>query len=73
MKFGRKTKLSYEIQEGLVAKVRSGLGLRAAARSVGISRPTFFRWLAKGREELAGPHAELVRRIYEAQGVAGAA
>lgn len=45
---GRKTKLTPDLQERIVAYIRGGAFDYVAAQAVGISRATFYRWYNEG-------------------------
>lgn len=46
---GRRTKLTQELQERIVAYVRGGTWDYVAAQAAGISKATFYRWYNDGR------------------------
>lgn len=48
---GRKTKLTPEVQEKIVKAIEDGNFDFIAAEAAGISKRTFFRWLARGEAE----------------------
>lgn len=63
MRTGRPTKLTLELVQRITLQIRSGLSLTASAQAVGISRPSLFRWLYRGRREASGVYQELVRQV----------
>jgi hypothetical protein len=62
---GRKTALTPEVGDRLVAMLRSGNYLEVAARAAGVHRNTLSEWMRRGRagEE---PYAELAARVTRA-------
>ncbi len=48
---GRKTKLTPEVQEKVVRAIENGNYDYIAAQAVGISKATFYAWLARGEAE----------------------
>jgi transposase len=70
---GRKTKLTPELHQELVRRVRDGSFVGVAARACGISRDAWQRWQRRGREEGEGIYADLVADMEEASAVAESA
>ncbi len=72
---GRRTLLTVELQERICVFIRQGAYYYSAAAACGISRQTFFEWLARGEgrdQERAGNrrYAEFARAVRRAQGEA---
>lgn len=63
----RPTKLTAEVAEAIVKAVRAGCPRALAARTARVSEPTFYRWLAKGRQKDKGPERELLEEIEQAE------
>ncbi len=64
---GRKTKLTPEIRERVVAAIRAGNYAVIAAEYAGISESSFYAWLQRGRERSTGPYAEFLEAVKEAE------
>jgi hypothetical protein len=72
---GRRTLLTMELQERICAFIRQGAYDYSAAEACGISRQTFFEWLARGegRDQVRPGnrrYAEFARAVRRAQGEA---
>jgi hypothetical protein len=65
---GRPSKLTPELGQQIIARVRAGASRLHAARSVGVSKSTLQRWLAKGRVAKTGLYAEFTQGMLEADG-----
>lgn len=66
-KLGRRSLLTPEVQEKLITALKSGNYRDAAATYAGISRPTFYTWMARGEEEGTGPYAEFRAAVLAAE------
>ncbi len=64
---GRPSKLTPEVQEKLVQALGIGNTRTQAAAYAGIDSSTLWRWMARGRTEEGGLHAELRRAVFEAE------
>jgi len=64
---GRPSKLTLQVEEQLVQALRMGTSRKHAAIYAGIDEATLRRWMARGRVEREGPHAELHRAVVEAE------
>jgi len=69
-KAGRPSRLTQKIIDELVAGTEQGLNRKTACALAGISRATFCRWMAKGRESQRGLYRDLCDRIEGAEEVA---
>src|SRR2546425_12106758 len=69
---GRPTKLTKEIQEHIVAAIRSGNYADAAADSAGIHKATYYRWLERGESDAKAdrPFRDFRDAIKKAEGEA---
>lgn len=47
---GRKPKLTPKVHKAIVKRIKDGCPNEVSAKAAGISEPTFYRWLTKGRE-----------------------
>lgn len=65
---GRPSKFSKEKAATIVTNVASGASKEAAAQSVGISKPTLYRWLDKGKSETSGNYRDFLNAIEKAEG-----
>jgi hypothetical protein len=63
----RPTKLTAEVAEAIVIALRAGAPRGLAARNAGVSEPTFYRWLAEGREQAKGPKRKLLDAVEQAE------
>ena len=63
---GRKSLLTIEVQNRLVAQLRASLGVKASARAIQLPIPSLFRWLARGRVEQSGPYRDLHQAVQAA-------
>jgi len=63
---GRKTKLTPELQEEIVKRIRAGNYIRVACQAVGISHTSYFDWLKKGEEGIS-PYAEFLDAVQKAE------
>ena len=68
-KGGRPGKLTPDVQETILSAVKAGNYPLTAARAARVSEPTFYRWLALGREGKE-PYRALVEGIKQAEGEA---
>ena len=62
---GRPSKLTPEVQEKLVQALGIGNTRTQAAAYAGIDSSTLWRWMARGRTEEDGLHAELRRAVFD--------
>lgn len=67
MRTGRPTKLTPAVQAKIVAGVERGNYGEVAAALAGVSRASFFRWLARGEAEEQGPFRDFRDAIKEAE------
>ncbi len=63
---GRKTKLTPELQDDVVKRIRAGNYIKVACQAVGISHTAYFDWLKKGQEGKS-PYAEFLDAIKKAE------
>jgi hypothetical protein len=63
---GRKTKLTPELQEEVVKRIRAGNYIQVACEAVGISHTTYFNWIKKG-EEGKRPYVEFLEAVKKAE------
>ena len=63
---GRKTKLTPEVQDEVVKRIRAGNYINVSCQAVGIGVSTYFEWLKKG-EEGRQPYAEFTDAIKKAE------
>ena len=63
---GRKTKLTPEVQNKVVAFVRSGSFAWVAAEAAGISKATYYRWMKRGGEATHGIYRDFYEAVREA-------
>ena len=63
----RPTKLTPEIQARIVTAIRAGNYAGPAARSAGISEPTYYRWLERGANEEQGIYREFHDAVRRAE------
>lgn len=73
MKAGRKTKLTPELHDEFVRRIKAGAFATTAALACGISRDTWQRWQRRGREESEGIYRDLVTAVDEASAIAESA
>jgi hypothetical protein len=66
---GRKTKLTDEVQERIVAAIRGGNYQDVAARYAGIGERTFYAWMERG-EKGEEPYAQFQQAVESAKAVA---
>ena len=64
---GRPSKLTPQVTEQLVQALRLGNSCKHSAIYAGIDEATLRRWMARGRVEREGPHAELNKAVIEAE------
>jgi len=65
---GRPTKLTPEVHEAIVEKMRNGSFLEQAARSVGVHPVTVWRWLEAGdAEDAQEPYASFAQDFRQAE------
>jgi len=64
---GRPSKLTPEIAEDILQGIRAGHVRELAARLAGIDVSTLRRWCERGERQRAGPYADLVKAIREAE------
>jgi len=66
---GRRSKLTDEVKGRLIAAAERGLDHDAMADVAGISRATFYNWMAKGRQAKSGKFFELLDALTRAKSV----
>ena len=66
---GRKSKLTPDVEQQIVAYIRSGAFDWVAAQAAGIGRTTFYRWMQAG-ENGEGPYDSFYAAVREARAVA---
>ena len=64
---GRPLAITPEIENALLQHLRDGQSVEDACVLAGISRTSYQKYLAKGKEEETGYFAELAQRIYRAK------
>jgi transposase-like protein len=64
---GRRTNLTPEIHQRIVAYVRAGAYTWVAARAAGVHPATFYRWMKRGEETPAGPYRAFYDDVEEAR------
>ena len=64
---GRPPKLTDETAAVIIAAVRSGMSVRAAADLAHVGRSTVMKWIAQGRNEKRGRFRDLIDRITRAR------
>jgi len=64
---GRQTKLTPEVQDRIVAALRAGNYQETAAVYGGISVPTFYGWLERGRNEPESAYSEFLEAVEKAK------
>lgn len=65
--------LTSEIARLIVALVRGGASLSAAAEAAGVPRGTFVAWLRRGRDSAEAPCGPFYQQVLEARGQVRAA
>ncbi len=63
----RPSKLTPEVTDKIVAAIRAGNYAHVAADYAGISEPTFYRWLQKGKTETQGKFHDLYVAVRHAE------
>ena len=63
---GRKTKLTNEIKDEIVKRIRAGNYIKVACAAVGISHTAYFDWIKKGEEGIE-PYAEFLYAVKKAE------
>ena len=63
---GRKTKLTKELTDEIVKRIRAGNYIKVACQAVGISHTAYFDWIKKGEDGIA-PYAEFLGAIKKAE------
>lgn len=66
VKPGRPTKLTSEIQNGIVKAIRAGAYIETAAQLNGVSKQTLYTWMKKGNEAKSGKYREFLDAIQKA-------
>ena len=66
---GRKSKLTPDVEQQIVAYIRSGAFDWVAAQAAGIGRTTFYRWMQAGANG-EGPYDSFYAAVREARAVA---
>jgi len=64
---GRKTKLTPEVREKIVAAIRAGNYAIVAAEYAGISSTTFYRWLQQGADAKTGIYKDFRDAVKRAE------
>lgn len=64
---GRPGKLTEELSEGIVASIRRGNYIETAANINGVSKPSVFAWMKKGREQKNGIYRRFLDALLKAQ------
>ena len=64
---GRNPKLTPEVQEKIVAAIRSGNYANVSAEYAGISERTFYNWLQWGREREEEPYLQFMQAVKRAE------
>lgn len=67
---GRPTLFNAEVAGKIVASARDGNYRSIAARAAGVSPGTLCAWLKKGKSETAGPYADFLKSLIEAEALA---
>ncbi len=63
----RPSKLTKEVREKICRAIKAGNYPGVAAKSAGISEPTFYRWMEEGRASESGPHREFYDAVERAE------
>lgn len=66
---GRKTKLTKELTDEIVKRIRAGNYIKVACQAVGISHTAYFDWIKKGEEGIE-PYDEFLYAVKKAEGEA---
>jgi transposase-like protein len=61
---GRPTSLTPELQDAIVALVKSGNDVKTACAVVGVGRTTYYRWMARGASD---DPADAAYRVFAAE------
>jgi hypothetical protein len=64
---GRPPKFTPEAREKILFAIRLGNYRKAAADYAGVGERTLSEWLTRGRDESAGPYADFLRDVLEAE------
>jgi len=64
---GRRSKLTPEVHQAIVAYARAGAFDWVAAEAAGISRATFYRWLQRGERSPYGPYGAFAQDLRQAR------
>lgn len=63
---GRPSKLTEEIAQKIVNCIRAGAYIETAVAFAGVSRPVFYVWMKRGREQPVGKYQRFVSAVEEA-------
>jgi hypothetical protein len=63
---GRKTKLTKELTDEIVKRIRAGNYIKVACQAVGISQTAYFDWINKGEQGIE-PYAEFLGAVKKAE------
>ena len=63
---GRKTKLTKELTDEIVKRIRAGNYIKVACQAVGISHTAYFDWIKKGEDGIS-PYAEFLYAVKKAE------
>ena len=64
---GRRTKLTTEVHQQIVAFIRVGAYDWVAAEAAGIGKSTFYRWLARGEQRADAPYRAFYEDVRQAR------
>ena len=63
---GRKTKLTRELTDEIVKRIRAGNYIKVACQAVGISHTAYFDWIKKGEQGIS-PYSEFLYSVKKAE------
>ncbi len=64
---GRRSLLDDKVKGKLLTALKCGNYRSAACAYAGVSRPSFYEWMARGAKEKKGVYAQLVKDVLEAE------